>query len=233
MATHTITQNSPVTVAQFVKTYRDAEKRAIVSAGGMAFSEADRLTLNAMRVALNFDYTQAADAVTTIPAEYSRHWQRFQHWAKQIKAGTIRVAPEAAEIADRTHKSARTVKNPVAKKNQHIPQQLEQHERKLLASIAIGGTTTQGEALHQLGMVFATREEALAHLQEVAYGLIRIGMEDIDGLVPTLQASLITARQNLELEAKAQAIVKQLELTGAYGGDAARILELAMSLMPA
>lgn len=241
MATHTFpaqtadnTIAQAVTVTQFVKTYRSAEKRAGVSAGGLAFSEQDRLTLNAMRVALGFDFTQAANAVSEDPKDYARHWQRFQHWANQIKKGLIRVAPEAAEIADRTHKSARATKpakKPV-QQPQEQPRGLTGEQVKSLGVIALNGASNKADALHQLGMVFADRAAAEAHLQEVMYGLVRLGMDDIDVLVPTMQAKLIKAKQDMELEAKAQAIVTVLERTGIHADEAGKILELAMSLMP-
>jgi hypothetical protein len=237
MATHTYNtqQQAQVTVTQFVKTYRSAEKRATVSAGGLAFSEQDRLTLNAMRVALGFDFTKAADAVSENPADYARHWQRFQHWANQIKKGLIRVAPEAAEIADRTHKNARTAKGgkkPV-QTPQTQPQGLSQPQLKQLGTMAVNSTLKQADALHQLGMIFANREEAEAHLQDVMYGMARLGMDDMDALVPTIQAKLMKAKQDLELEAKAQAIVTVLERTGIHSSEVTQILELAKSLMPA
>lgn len=236
MATHTqpTQNNQTVTVSQFVKTYRSAEKRATVSAGGLAFSEQDRLTLNAMRVALGFDFTQAANAVSENPVDYARHWQRFQHWANQIKKGLIRVAPEAAEIADRTHKTARASKGN-RKPRQSAPTQPQagtQAEVKTLGTMAISASG-KGDTLHQLGMIFTNREEAEAHLQEVMYGMARLGMDDMDALVPTIQAKLLKAKADLELEAKAQAIVTVLERTGTSPNEASHILELAMSLMPA
>lgn len=243
MVTHTYAQNNnavaatqqTVTVTQFVKTYRSAEKRATVSAGGLAFSEQDRLTLNAMRVALGMDFTQAAAAVTVEPADYARHWQRFQHWANQIKKGLIRVAPEAAEIADRTHKNARAAKagKKDAQKRQQAPTGAGKPQAgKTVGHIAVNTSKTPTDALHQLGMVFHTREEAEAHLQEVMYGLVRLGMDDIGALMPTVQVQLMKAKQDMELEAKAQAIVTVLERTGVHGGEAAQILEMAMALMP-
>lgn len=211
-------QGVSVTRAQFVKVYRDAEKRATVSAGGLAFLEQDRLTLNAMRVALGYDFTQAADAVSESPADYARHWQRFQHWAKQIASGTIRVAPEADYIADRTHKNARRGGKGANTKR---------HEQTEQAPVK----ETQ-ETKHHLGMVFSSREEAMAHLKAVAYGLVRVGVDSVDAVVPELQANMMLAKQNLELEATAATIVKALEKTGLPANDTNRILALALELMP-
>lgn len=246
MVTHTLIStgfngSTKATKAQFVKLYRDAEKRATVSAGGLAFQAEDRLSLNAMRVSLGYDFTQAADAVTVDAKDYARHWQRFQHWANQIKKGLIRVAPEAAEIADRTHKTARKTKD-TAKRSQALTatQSAKEAGQKepakplgtLIIDSALQAANGKGESLHQLGMIFNTREEAEAHLQEVVYGLARLGMDDMDALVPTIQAKLLKAKADLELEAKAQAVVTVLERAGSNTSEATKILELAMSLMP-
>lgn len=242
MVTHTLvttaTNGKAATKANFTKLYRDAEKRATVSAGGLAFQAEDRLALNAMRVALGYDFTQAADAVTVDGKDYARHWQRFQHWANQIKKGLIRVAPEAAEIADRTHKNARKTKD-TAKRSQaaNVAQSAkdagQKEQAKTIGTMVIGSSAKlAGESVHQLGMIFTTREEAEAHLQEVVYGLARLGMDDMDALVPTIQAKLLKAKADLELEAKAQAVVTVLERAGTNNADATKILELAMSLMP-
>lgn len=242
MVTHTLVQSTNTTVAptnvtkaQFVKAYRTAEKRAIVSAGGLAFSAEDRLLLNSMRVTLGYDFTQAASAVSLNAEDYARHWQRFQHWANQIKKGLVRVAPPADEIADRTHKSTRAVKNPKKPRQaaRTQPQGLNKEQVKVLGTIAVETADNKAQALHQLGMIFATREEAEAHLQEVMYGLVRLGMSDMDALVPSVQAKLIKAKEEIELEAKAQAIVTVLERSGAAAGEASKILELARQLMPA
>lgn len=224
MVTHTQAQsNTKATKAQFVAAYRAAEKRAITSAGGLAFLAEDRLTLNAMRVALGYDFQQAAEAVSLNPADYARHWQRMQHWAKQISKGEIRVAPEAAEFADRTHKKPTRKGN--GKKSQNRNQSAQtKSEPKQIKDIVL--------PTHQLGMVFSDRAAAEAHLQEVMYGLARLGMDDMDALVPAIQSQLIKARQELEMEAKAQAVVTVLEGAGIIGSDAARILEIAKTLMP-
>lgn len=238
MATHTLITTPAAKAneqrlnskAKFIKLYRDAEARATVSAGGLAFQAEDRLSLNAMRVALGYDFTQAADAVTVDAKDYARHWQRFQHWANQIAKGLIRVAPEAAEIADRTHKNARVTKDTAKRsKAATATQAAKEVGQKEQPQVVSAG---KGEALHQLGMIFTNREEAEAHLQEVVYGLARLGMDDMDALVPSIQAKLMKAKSDLELEAKAQAVVTVLERSGSNNIEATKILELAMSLMP-
>lgn len=61
---------------------------------------------------------------------------------------------------------------------------------------------------------------------------MRVGVDSVDAVVPELQANMMLAKQNLELEATAATIVKALEKTGLPANDTNRILALALELMP-
>lgn len=236
MVTHTYQARKPapieITVEDFVKAYEQAEKNAIVSAGGMAFNAEDRINLNAMREALGLDFTRAADAVTKDPATYTRHWQRFHHWAKQIKKGSINVAPPADEIADRTHKSRRVVKA----KNQNNKQKGLDHlpigTKKEIAQVIVNNAESHADAERQLGIVFDSREQAQQHLQDVCYGLVRLGMTDADGLSAQLKAAMGRAEYDLRVESEAQRIIRQMEAAGITRNDLDRVMSLAKQLMP-
>jgi ribosomal protein S16 len=84
--------NTTITVKQFMANYEAAEARAVTCAKGKAFSVEDRLSLNAQRKALGFDYTQASALFEGIAGQ-GKHYNRFNQWDAQIKAGRIAVAP--------------------------------------------------------------------------------------------------------------------------------------------
>ena len=227
----TAPQVAKVTPEQLKKAYRDAEKRATVSAGGLAFMAQDRLTLNAMRVSLGFDFTQAAAAVADKPEEFARHWQRFQHWAKQIKKGEIRVAPEAAEMADRTHKKpTRNGKNKKEATARSPSPKLAPEQQKQLKDVALATAETKAEAEYHLSTVFSTREEASKALENVVFGMVKLGMDDLDAIVPAIQANILKAKQQIEWESTAQAVLAVL--IKRVVENAGAILEIARTMVP-
>jgi hypothetical protein len=217
------TPTPSITKAQFVKNYRASEKRARVCAGGLAFTEADRLMLNQQRQDLNYDCTMAAEAVSLTPSEHSRHWQRFDAWDKQVKKGVIRVAPEAAYQADRTHKSSR---RNVGKKASTSP---VQHQQLSLATViaSMKPSSPQGVTV----VSFDTREDAEAHLKAVCLGLVKLGMVDADGISTIIQSGINEALGILSMQTKAQMLVEALG--GMSSAEAVAIMELARNLMPA
>lgn len=87
-----------ITKAQLKANYEAAEKRATVSATGVAFSLEDRVALNSQRIALKLDTSQAGRLVAGENGtrnDYQRHYARFNFWAEQVETGVIRIAPAA------------------------------------------------------------------------------------------------------------------------------------------
>lgn len=87
-----------ITKSQLKSTYAAAEKRAVPCSNGVAFSVEDRVSLNALRVAMNLDCSQIAEFIAggrNDRVEYQRHYARFSFWKEQVDMGVIRIAPAA------------------------------------------------------------------------------------------------------------------------------------------
>lgn len=82
-----------ITKAQFVKNYKEAEKRATPSATGVSFDITDRIALNEQRKQLGMDYSMAANLVGDNKS--GKSYNRFALWERQVETGQIRTAHPA------------------------------------------------------------------------------------------------------------------------------------------
>ena len=83
--------------AQFVTLYFQAEARANPAPNGVTFRAEDRKALDQMRIELQLGVEDAARLVMAgklfNSQEYSKHWNRFNTFARQGKKGKFNVAP--------------------------------------------------------------------------------------------------------------------------------------------